>query len=78
MIYVSHTLRPSVPARGNTFLVSYAPPIPRVPARGTPTMDERANEAVPASMVGVPLAGTLGRGQMGVSAPMVVNPAPMS
>jgi hypothetical protein len=31
---------------------------PRVPARGTPTMDEQALQAHP-SMVGVPLAGTL-------------------
>jgi hypothetical protein len=34
----------------------------RVPARGTPTMDEHPYDAVP-SMVGVPLAGTLSAGQ---------------
>ncbi len=38
------------------------PPHPRVPARGTPTMDERSNEAA-SSIVGVPLAGTLGAGE---------------
>ncbi len=38
-----------------------SPSAPRVPARGTPTMDECAPED-DSSMVGVPLAGTLGRG----------------
>ena len=33
-------------------------PRPRVPARGTPTMDDRPGEAA-SSMVGTPLAGVL-------------------
>src|SRR5581483_3268495 len=37
------------------------PPPPRVPVKGTPTMDESA-PMEPSSMVGVPLAGTLGTG----------------
>ena len=41
-------------------LPSPPPPRPRVPARGTPTMDERVSPEGLPSMVRVPLAGTLG------------------